>query len=144
LIAVSIALIGIAAPSGALAHPPAVDEYAQHLPDARGDHPSDGTPPVARPQLLPPQVRSALSGPDGRLLAQIATAPELGAPTAKGAIPGSGKPVPGIAGDSKGVPGAALDAVGSGPGIALLAALGAIGVSAFLVLRRRSRAPGSD
>src|SRR6188768_3204397 len=79
---VAVIVAVFAAPAtAAVASPPAVDQYTQHLPTAGVGSGTPGkTPPVARLDLLPPKTRAALAGPEGQLLAQIATARGLGAP----------------------------------------------------------------
>jgi hypothetical protein len=90
----AIAALLVAAP-GASAVGPAVNEYSLNFPNSQGKSYPGAETPTARPSELPPVVRQALSDsdrPDGKALATIATAPELGAPdTASGGThPNSG------------------------------------------------------
>jgi hypothetical protein len=74
------ALVALALPTAALAGP-ATDEYSLDLPDAKGKPGSAEELPVTRVDALPPAVANELrSDPDGKALAAIATAEELGAP----------------------------------------------------------------
>ena len=121
-----VALLGV--PATAVASPSAVDQYTQHLPTANGGSAAGAgaasATPVARPGLLPRRTLAALSGPDGALLAQIATARDLGAPTA-----GSEKR---LGSTSRGFITVAADTVGGVPSLALIGALVAItAVGAF-------------
>jgi hypothetical protein len=110
--------------TAAVASPPAVDQYTRHLPSAGArSGPARGKPPVARPGLLPRKTLAALSGPDGQLLAQIATARDLGAPARAGA---------GTSPTSRNGGGLATvlaDVVGTGPSLALIGGLGGIAVA---------------
>jgi len=129
-----------AAPAtAAVASPPAVDQYTQHLPTAGlGSSAPNGAPPVARLDLLPSKTRAALSGPDGLLLAQIATARGLGAPATAPASNGdSGAP-----GTHHGLVTAAADTAGTGATLALIGALAVIAVpGAWNRFSRRRRSP---
>lgn len=63
----------------------AVDEYSLDLPDAKGKVESPEKAPRARVSDLPPTVAAALAhDPQGKALATIATAGELGAPPPPG------------------------------------------------------------
>jgi hypothetical protein len=125
-------VIAVFAASGtaALASPPAVDQYTQHIPSAGGGQgPAGGGAPVAQPDLLPSKTRQELdSAPDGQLLAQIATASALGAANPTG---GAAAETPRKLGSTSAVQGRGVAAVvsesaGAGPSLALLAALVAI------------------
>ena len=63
---------------------PAVNEYKLRLPDAKGkDHPaSDPTPiePAVVEELPAPTIKKLHHKKDGKALAAVATAPDLGAP----------------------------------------------------------------
>src|SRR6185503_18819221 len=78
----SIVVVAVlAAPTtAAIASPPAVDQYTQHLPTAGGgSRPTGDEAPVAQLGQLPGKTQAALSSePDGQILAQIATASTLG------------------------------------------------------------------
>ena len=122
----------LAAPAtAAVASPPAVDQYTQHLPAAGGGSGlAGGNTPVALPGLLPSKTRAALSGPDGQRLAQIATAPGLGAPpltASKGRSAGPGA-VAGTSGNGRGLATVIADTAGTGPSLALIGALALIAV----------------
>jgi hypothetical protein len=118
--------------TAAVASPPAVDQYTRHLPSAGGGSgAARGKPPVARPGLLPRKSLAALSGPDGQLLAQIATARDLGAPARAGA--GTGP----TSGNDRGLATVLANGVGTGPSLALIGGLGGIAVAG--VWRRFSR-----
>jgi hypothetical protein len=133
-VAVIVALLG--APATAVASPSAVDQYTQHLPTANGGSAAGAgaasAAPVARPGLLPHRTLAALSGPDGALLAQIATARDLGAPAS-----GSGKR---LGSTSRGFVTVAADTVGGVPSLALIGALVAITAAGAWDRRRRSAA----
>jgi hypothetical protein len=149
---VAVVVAVLAAPTTtAVASPPAVDQYTQHLPGAGGNSGfASSSAPVAQPGQLPANVRAALSGPDGQLLTLIATAPALGAPAvtdsasgvtsgASGSL-GTAAAVEGASGPSPALTTAVADAAGSGPGLALLGVLAGIGIAAAGVrLVRRSR-----
>ncbi|MGH2965539.1 MAG: hypothetical protein ACRDMH_09175 [Solirubrobacterales bacterium] len=146
----AVIVVVLAAPATtAVASPPAVDQYTTHLPGAGGNSGlASSSAPVAAPGQLPANVRAALTGADGQLLTLIATAPALGAP----AVSAGSKAADVTAGTATGVGGASTssspqlttavaDAAGSGPGLALLGVLAAIGIVAAggrLVRRRRS------
>ena len=126
-----------AAPAtAAVASPPAVDQYTQHLPTAGlGSSAPNVAPPVARLDLLPSKTRAALSGPDGQLLAQIATARGLGAPATAPASNGD-------SGTHHGLVAAAADTAGTGATLALIGALAVIAVpGAWNRFSRRRRSP---
>ena len=131
----------LAAPAAAaVASPPAVDQYTQHLPTAGGgSSPAGDRPPVAQPGLLPGKTLAALSGPDGQLLAQIATAPDLGAPPPPASAErGAGT---GVSGTGRGVATVVADTAGTGSSLALIAALVGIAIAGAwnrLSGRRRS------
>jgi hypothetical protein len=128
-------VIAVFAASGtaAVASPPAVDQYTQHLPSAGGGQgPAGDSAPVAQPGLLPSKTREQLeSGPDGQLLAQIATAPALGAATPTGSAIAEAPKKPGStsAVQGRGVATVVSESAGAGPSLALLAALVAICVA---------------
>ncbi len=132
----------LAAPTtAAVASPPAVDQYTQHLPTAGGgSSPTGDTPPVAQPGLLPSKTQAALSGPDGQLLAQIATASDLGAPAPTGSAErGADR----TSGNGRAVATVVADTAGTGSSLALIGALVAIaaaGVWNRFSGRRRSSA----
>jgi hypothetical protein len=120
---------GLAAPASvAVASPPAVDQYTQHLPTAGGaTGATGGTAPVARLQLLPSKTRAALTGPDGERLAQIATAPTLGAPASESASAPGGQARPGgVGGARHGYATVVADTAGTGATLALIGALAVI------------------
>jgi hypothetical protein len=125
-------VIAVFAASGtaALASPPAVDQYTQHLPSAGGGQGSAGdSAPVAQPDLLPSKTRDELdSSADGQLLTQIATAPALGAanPTGGAAAEAPRKLGSTSAVQGRGVAAVVSESAGAGPSLALLAALVAI------------------
>jgi hypothetical protein len=135
----------LAAPATvAVASPPAVDQYTQHLPTAGGgSSPAGDEAPVAQPGLLPSQTQGALSGPDGQLLAQIATSPDLGAPAPTGSAgPGAAAGAEtGTSGKGRGVATVVADTAGTGSSLALMGALVGIAVAGAwnrLSGRRRS------
>jgi hypothetical protein len=142
---VAVVVAVLAAPAAAaVASPPAVDQYTQHLPTAGGgSSPAGDKPPVAQPGLLPGKTLAALSGPDGQLLAQIATASDLGAPpppasAQRGAGPGAGTRV---SGPGRGVATVVADTAGTGSSLALIGALVGIAIAGAwnrLSGRRRS------
>ena len=126
-----------------MASPPAVDQYTQHLPTAGGGSPAGGEAPVAQPGLLSSKTQAALSGRDGQLLAQIATARVLGAPErsgsagrgAAGAAAGAGTPT---SGEGRGLATVVSDTAGTGPSLALIGALvGIAAAGAWRFFRRR-------
>jgi hypothetical protein len=126
----------------AVASPPAVDQYTQHLPTAGGgSSPAGDEAPVAQPGLLPGQTQAALSGPDGQLLAQIATSPDLGAPPpTASAEAGAGT---GTSRNGRGVATVVADTAGTGSSLALFGVLSGIAVAGAwnrFSARRRSSA----
>lgn len=125
----------LAAPATtAVASPPAVDQYTQHLPGAGGGSGlASGSAPVAQPWLLPAKTRAALAGPDGQLLALIATAPGLGAPRANPGVEAGA-----TAGEERSFVTAAVSTVAAAPSLALVGALVAIGAAAWAMRRRSS------
>ena len=130
-----------AAPAtAAVASPPAVDQYTQHLPTAGvGSGTPGGTPPVARLDLLPPKTRAALAGPEGQLLAQIATAQALGAPAVTASTPHGGSAAPE---SRRGIVTVVTDTAGTGASLALIGALAVIAVpGAWNRFFRRRRSP---
>jgi len=140
---VAVVVAVLAAPTAAaVASPPAVDQYTQHLPTAGGgSSPAGDEAPVAQPGLLPGKTLAALSGSDGQLLAQIATAPDLGAP----ASPASAEPGTGTrtSGNDRGVATVVAETAGTGSSLALIGALVGIAVAGAwnrLSGRRRSSA----
>ena len=129
----------LAAPAtAAVASPPAVDQYTQHLPNAGGGStPSDGGTPVARPALLPKETQKDLSGPDGERLAQIATARDLAAPAAGGGETGV------TSGDGRGFASVVAHTAGTGPSLLLIGAM--VGIALALGWNRfigRGRSSG--
>jgi len=128
----------LAVPATTVASPPAVDQYTTHLPGAGGNSGlASASAPVAEPGQLPANVRAALTGPDGQLLTLIATAPGLGAPEVRHGGSGAVAAAP-----SPGLATAVADAVGQGPGLALLAVLacivGAAALARYVRYRRSS------
>jgi hypothetical protein len=137
LVAVIVALLATPA-TAAMACPPAVDQYTEHLPGAGGCGRTSGDTPVARSGLLSDKILASLSGRDGRLLAQIATARDLGAP----AVRGSAAEDAGTSEDGRGFPVAAATTVGTGPALALFGALGVIALAGGWIWHiRRGRSP---
>jgi hypothetical protein len=135
LVAVIVAVLAAPA-TAAMASPPAVDQYTVHLPAAGGGPgPAGGEIPVARPGLLSGKTLAALSGPDGQLLAQIATARDLGAPA-----PSEGGGA-GTSGDHRGFATVVAVTAGTAPSLALIGALGGIALAGgwtWFTRRRRS------
>lgn len=126
-------------PGLSLAGPPAADEYNLDFPDAKGkQEPVDAAP---APQLnqLPPAVASQLStDPEGRALAAISTARELGAPKQP---TGSAKANEAIGSNaSSSVTSAAASSFGNSGVLALLGALAILAAVLFAV-RLRGGAP---
>jgi hypothetical protein len=123
---VAVIVAVLAAPATAAGTPPAVDQYTVHLPAAGGGPgPAGGEIPVARPGLLPGEILAALSGPDGRLLARIATARDLGAPrftSSAGLGTQNGASENGFAT-------VVADTIGTAPALALFGALAGIGLA---------------
>jgi len=137
-VAVIVALLAAPA-TAAMACPPAVDQYTEHLPGAGGcSGPANGATPVARSGLLSDKTLATLSGPDGQLLAQIATARDLGAPAVRRSA-GEGA---GTSDDGRGFPIAAAATVGTAPALALFGALGIIALAGgWTRYIRRGRSP---
>ena len=136
----------IAAPTtAALASPPAVDQYTQHLPTAGGgSSPTGDEAPVAQLGQLPGKTQAALSSePDGQVLAQIATASTLGAPAPAGSTQsaaGAGTQT----GKERGYATVVADSAGTGSSLALAGALVGIAIAGAwnrLSRRRRSSSP---
>ena len=130
----------IAAPTpAALASPPAVDQYTQHLPTAGGgSSPTGDEAPVAQPGLLPSKTQAALSSrSDGQLLAQIATASTLGAPTPAGANESGAGAATGTSGKERGYATVVADTAGTGSSLALAGAL--VGIALAGAWNRFSR-----
>jgi hypothetical protein len=125
----AIVAVLVAPATAAVASPPAVDQYTQHLPQAGGGStPFTEGAPVARPELLPSKTQADLSGPDGQRLAQIATARDLGAPAAAGrrasGATHAGTGVTSV--DEQDFATVAADTAVSAPGLVLIGALGGI------------------
>ena len=147
LISVTAILVVLAASAtAAVASPPAVDQYTQHLPAAGGGSGlAGGAAPVARPGLLPRKTLAELSGDgsgaDGKLLAQIATARDLGAPAyivPRGQAVGAG-----ASGDDNGFATVVADTAFSASGLALIGALLGIALAAgWTRFIRRGRPSG--
>jgi hypothetical protein len=131
--------------ASAVASGPGVDEYTLNIPGAGGGSPLGGNPPAARLGMLPPAVRTQLSGPQGSLLALVATSPELGAPENQRRSSGApGAKPPDLRGGSQGFPAAALRAAGDGSSLLLLGALAAIALLAVAsMMRRRASLTGA-
>jgi hypothetical protein len=133
---VVIAVFAASGTAAVASPPPAVDQYTQHLPSAGGGQgPAGDKAPVAQPGLLPSDTQAELaSAPDGQLLAQIATAPALGAAAPTPVSPRN----PGAATvERRGLASAVTDSAGTGPSLALIGALVAIvAAGAFKRLRR--------
>jgi hypothetical protein len=123
LIWAALVVVVVGAPtSAAVASPPAVDQYTQHLPTAgEGSRPAGEKAPVAELAQLPSETVADLSGPDGQLLAQIATSPELGAPqdTGSGERGGTAR----TSGNGRGLATVVADTAGTGSSLALAGAL---------------------
>ena len=142
---VTVILAVLAAPAtAAVASPPAIDQYTQHLPQAGGGStPSSGGTPAAQPGLLSKKTQAALSDPDGRRLAQIATARDLGAPAAAGRRASAAAHAGTVTSDEQGFATVAADTALSGPGLVLVGALGGIAlVAGWSRSIRRGRASG--
>lgn len=138
-VAVVVAVLAVPT-TAAMASPPAVDQYTQHLPTAGGaSRPTGDEAPVAQLGLLPRKTQAALaSEPDGQILAQVATASTLGAPApAEPAAANAGK---GDAGKERGYATVVADTAGTGSSLALAGALVGIAVvGAWNRLSRRRR-----
>jgi hypothetical protein len=130
------------APSPAAAVDPAVSQYSLNFPNAKGKSYPGSETPIARPKELLPIVRRALGESrteDGKALAAIATAPELGASERPGL--GSASDEVG-GGETPSVPTALSRAVDDVAVIIGLLALA--GVTGFLVYLARTRSAGND
>jgi hypothetical protein len=77
-------------PSLAIATTPSQDQYTFNLPTPHGQKPTGGQQPTSHPNDLSPAQRQAASGPSGSQLKQIATSPQLGAPSTGNGGGGSG------------------------------------------------------
>ncbi|MGH2925450.1 MAG: hypothetical protein ACRDK1_05685 [Solirubrobacterales bacterium] len=114
-----------------------MDQYTRHIPLANGGSAAGGgagaAAPVARPGLLPHRTLAALHGPDGKLLAEIATARDLGAPATSGSNQQLGS-------SSRGFVTVAAGALGGAPVLILIGALVAITAVGAWDRRRRSAA----
>jgi hypothetical protein len=119
-----------------------VDQYTQHLPTAGdGSRPAGEKAPVAELALLPSETVADLSGPDGQLLAQIATSPQLGAPQDTGSADRGGAAR--TSGNDRGLATVVTDTAGAGSSLALAGALVGITLAGAwnrLFRRRRSSA----
>jgi hypothetical protein len=135
---VAVAVAVLAAPATAVASPPAVDQYTQHLPGAGGGGTATGEPPIAAPGLLPGKTRAALSDPEGQQLVQIATSPGLGAPEPARLAANGGATARSA---QRGFATVVANTAATGPSLALLAALAVIAVPGALTLLRRRRSP---
>jgi hypothetical protein len=130
------------APSPAAAVDPAVSEYSLNFPNSKGKSYPGSETPTARPKELPPIVRRALSDSareNGKALAALATAPELGAPERPGL--GSASDEVG-GGETPSVPTATFRALGDAP--VILGLLGLLGMIGFLGFLARSRSAGKE
>ena len=130
------------APSPAAAVDPAVAEYSLNFPNATGKSYSGADAPTADPAELAPLVRQALSDrdrADGKALATIATAPELGAPSVTDNGSGSGEL---LSGETPSVPTAAFRALGDVA--VILGLLPLLGMIVFLGFLVRTRPAGKE
>lgn len=130
------------APSPAAAVDPAVSQYSLDFPNAVGESHPGATAPIANTAELAPPVRQALGDrdrADGKALAAIATAPELGAPGRAANGSGSGEL---LSGKTPSVPTAAFRALGDAAVILGLLAL--LGMILFLAFLARSRPAGKE
>jgi hypothetical protein len=113
---------------------PAVDEYTLDLPDSKGKVESPERSPTARASSLPPAVVAALAHDrQGKALATIATASELGAPPPLGR---RGLVNAAVAGDQPAAPAAILSALDDTATIGLIL-LVALAGGAFVLARAR-------
>ncbi len=139
VLAISLATL-VAVPGTALAGP-ATDEYTLQGASAGGDDEVGDTPPAARPGDLPPSVLKKIPDTvEGRELATVATARELGAPGPTGARPASSsstRRAPSSSDDERSVISAATGGIGTGPSLALVGALALIVAAAVALGRRR-------
>jgi hypothetical protein len=161
LVATFLLGAAVAAPGPAVAGTPAQDQYTANIPTSHGGKANGGQKPVAHPGDLSPQAQAATSGPDQKLLTQIATASQLGAPAtaskhhgSDGALvgPGGGSSGGGSGGAGSGgtgvdlsgtghsLPAAVVGTANSGPGLWLLIVLGTIAAAGAFTLFRRRRA----
>jgi hypothetical protein len=134
----AVVIAAFAAPvPAAVASPPAVDQYTQHLPSAGGGQGPANSAPDAHLGLLPAKTQAELSAtPDGELLAQIATAPALGAATPSAAEAARHQAAVGAV-KRRGLAAVVSDSAGSGPSLALLGALvGIVVAGAWKRIRR--------
>jgi hypothetical protein len=121
--------LAVAMPANAFAGP-AVDEYTLDVPNAKGKRNSGSDTPTTNPGALPDGVAAQLrKDPDGRALATIASAPELGAPKV-------GDVTSGESGEDPSALSAALSGITDPASLAILIALCAIG-GAFFAFRNR-------
>jgi len=140
---VVVAVIAASA-TAAVASPPAVDQYTQHLPTAGGGtRPTGDEAPVAQLGQLSGKTQAALSSqPDGQILAQVATASTLGAPAPAGSTEGSGGA--GTKTGNRGYATVVADTAGTGSSLALAGALVGIAIAgAWNRLSRRRRSSSS-
>jgi hypothetical protein len=140
-VAVVVAVLAVSA-TAAMASPPAVDQYTQHLPTAGGaSRPTGDEAPVAQLGQLPGKTQAALSSqPDGQILAQIATASTLGAPAPAGSTESAANAGKGGSGKERGYATVVADTAGTGSSLALAGALVGIAVvGAWNRLSRRRR-----
>jgi hypothetical protein len=143
-VAVVVAVLAVPA-TAAMASPPAVDQYTQHLPTAGGSsRPTGDEAPVAQLEQLPNKTQAALSSePDGQVLAQIATASTLGAPAPAGSTESARGSANAGNGTARGYATVVADSAGTGSSLALAGALVGIAVVGAwnrLSKRRRSSA----
>jgi hypothetical protein len=135
LVAVAVTLLALCAPAMAFAGP-AIDEYSLNLPDAKGKVESPESSPTFNPATLSPDVTARLTrNPEGKALAVIATAGELGAPGSPSA--GSGRS--GVEGDQPSTLNALGGAVGDPAVIGLILLVGLAGGALFLLRVREPR-----
>jgi hypothetical protein len=118
---------------------PAVKEYSLNFPNAKGKSYPGAETPSARASELSPRVRRALRhSPDGKALAAVATAPELGAPAS--AAKGNRASGEDVGGSTPSFISAALGGLGDAAVIlGVLALLGVIGLFAYLARVRPAR-----
>ena len=135
LAVVAVALLALFMPATAFAGP-AIDEYSLNLPDAKGNVESPESSPTFNPATLSPDVTARLTrNPEGKALAVIATAGELGAPHS--ASPGSGGS--GIEGEQPSMLSALGGAVGDPAAIGLILLVGLAGGALFVLRAREQR-----